>query len=163
MTVVDNTVKLYKKIAAASAEVADPKKTSTNPHFNSKFAGLQETVNVLEPVLAKHKLGHHTVFDGTAIIYRVWDIDTGEAVDSRVELASILEGLSGNVWQSLGQAFTYLRRYLAQAFWGLVPEDDDAQSAPSRPAAARKVNENLKNADVPSKGEASMDNGGGAL
>lgn len=136
---VDNSTKLYQKIAAASAEMVDPKKTSVNPHFHSKFAGLEETMGVIEPVLLKHKLGHHTIFDGTAIIYRVWDTETGEAADSRVDLASILDGLSGNVWQSLGQAFTYMRRYLAQAYWGLVPEDTDAQDAPVRPAAQRKT------------------------
>lgn len=131
---------LYGKIAEASNEMVDPKKTSTNPHFKSKFAGLDATMEVIEPVLQRIGLGHNTVFDGTAIVYRVWDCESGAIVESRVELASILEGLTGNVWQSLGQAFTYMRRYLALAFWNLVPEDDDAQSAPVRPAAQRKLN-----------------------
>lgn len=129
---------LLAKIAAASNEMVDPKKTSTNPHFQSKFAGLDATMGVIEPVLLNHGLGHQTIFVGTTIVYRVWDTETGADTASSVELATILEGLAGNIWQQLGQAFTYMRRYLAQAFWNLVPEDDDAQSAPSRPAAQRK-------------------------
>lgn len=132
-------IQLYNKIAAASNDMVDPKKTSTNPHFRSKFAGLDATMEVIEPILIEHGLGHHTIFDGTAIVYRVWDTQTGLFAESRVELASILEGLSGNIWQSLGQAVTYMRRYLAQAFWNLVPEDLDAEGAPTRPAAQRRV------------------------
>lgn len=139
MTTDSDAIQLYAKIAAASAEMVDPKKTSENPHFKSKFAGLDATMEVIEPVMQKHGLAHNTVFDGTAIVYRVWDISTGASSESRVELASILEDLSGNIWQALGQAFTYMRRYLAQAFWNLVPEDDDAQSAPNRPAAQSRV------------------------
>lgn len=147
---------LLAKIAAASADMIDPKKTSTNPHFHSKFAGLDATMEVIEPVLAAHKLGHQTVFHGTAIVYRVWDIDTGLAAESRVELSSILDGLSGNIWQQLGQAFTYMRRYLAQAFWNLVPEDDDAQSAPTRPTAQRAVK-------IPARTDGVLVNGGSVL
>lgn len=126
---------LLAKIAKASSEMVDPKKTATNPHFGSKFANLEDTMAVIESVLQANGLGHNTVFNGTAIRYQVWDVETGVLTASELELKDILDGLSGNVWQSIGQAFSYLRRYLAQAFWSLVPEDDDAQSAPSRSAA----------------------------
>jgi hypothetical protein len=137
-TVEDAKIILLDKIATASAAMGDLKKDATNPHFSSKFASLEATMDVIEPALREFGLGHQTVFEGTAIIYRVWDCETGVVVESRVELASILDGLGGNIWQQLGQAFTYMRRYLAQAFWNLVPEDDDAQSVSHRPAAQRK-------------------------
>lgn len=140
--------------------MVDPKKTSENPHFKSKFASLEATMDVIEPVLSKHGLGHQTIFSGTHIQYVVWDTSTGEKRISSLDLALLLEGLTGNVWQSLGQAVSYMRRYLAQAFWGLVPEDDDAQSAPSRPAAQRKP------ADVKNDNRAeiaALTNGSGAL
>lgn len=132
---------LLLKISMAADTMTNPKKSSDNPHFRSKFAGLDQTMAVVEPALREVGLGHNTTFDGTAIVYRVWDIDTGRGTESRVELASVMEDLTGNVWQQIGQSFTYLRRYLAQAFWNLVPEDDDASSAPTRassPARARK-------------------------
>ena len=121
-----------KHVAAASAEMANPVKASTNPHFKSKFASLEQTMGVIEPVLAKHKLGHTFRFDGTSLVYIVFDPESNEREISSIDLKDIMNDLSGNVWQSIGQAFTYLRRYLAQAFWNLVPEDDDAQSAPTK-------------------------------
>lgn len=129
---------LLSKIAAAGEEMIDPKKTSENPHFRSKFASLEATTEVIESVISKHGLGHQTIFAGTHIQYVVWDTDTGEKCVSSLDLGLLMGGLTGNVWQGMGQAVSYMRRYLAQAFWNLVPEDDDAQSAPSRSAAQRK-------------------------
>lgn len=126
---------LLAKIADAGRAMTNPLKTSTNPHYKSKFASLEETMAVVEPVLETYGLGHTTIFNGTCIQYQVWDIETGAMIFSSLDLKDIMQGLEGNVWQQIGQAFSYLRRYLSQAFWNLVPEDTDAQSAPSRAAA----------------------------
>lgn len=152
------------KIAAAQTEMDNPKKRSTNPHFSSKFASLESTFEVITPVLEKYGLSHVCYFDNTAIVYMVFDTESDERLLSRLELKDILDGLSGNVWQQIGQAFTYLRRYLSQAFWGLVPEDTDAQSAPSRPAAQRKPAESATKAQSRvNEAEASINGSGGAL
>lgn len=147
--------------------MADPKKTSENPHFRSKFASLEATMEVIEPVLSKHELGHQTIFAGTCIQYVVWDTNTGEKCISSLDLQLLMGGLAGNVWQGMGQAVSYMRRYLAQAFWGLVPEDDDAQSAPSRPAAQRRTSlkDDQAKAEIAAGPHADEhhSNGGGAL
>lgn len=160
MTVKPKT--LFQKIAAASAEMDNPKKRATNPHFKSKFASLADTMDVIEPVLEQHGLAHMFFFDGTALTYQVFSPDTDEVIQSKLDLKDILQGLDGNVWQAIGQAFTYLRRYLAQAFWGLVPEDTDAQGAPSRPAAQRKAQQNVSLSPSPTQ-SLEHSNGGGAL
>jgi hypothetical protein len=133
------------RVSAAGLEMENPKKRAENPHYSSKFANLADTMDVIEPVMAEYGLGHIFVFDGTTLVYRVFCLAEPESLfqDSRIDLADVLQGLSGNVWQQIGQSFTYLRRYLSQAFWNLVPADNDAQSAPQRkatkPAAKRKI------------------------
>lgn len=141
MTVPTLTVEhqLLVKIAAAQREMMDPKKgsTVTTPKYTHKFASLEATMEVVEPVLEKYKLGHIVIFESREISYLVFDLETGHGIKSNLELP--LDNLDGNVWQQIGQGFTYLRRYLAQAFWQLIPEDDDAQGAPqrSKPTASR--------------------------
>lgn len=152
------------KIAAAAGEMENPKKRATNPHFKSMYANLEGTMDVIEPVLEKHGLSHLFFFDGTILNYQVFDPETEDLMQSSLDLKDILVGLDGNVWQQIGQAFTYLRRYLAQAFWGLVPEDDDANSAPSRPAAQRKAQQAGPVHRPPVETGMNEDsNGGGAL
>lgn len=152
---------LLEKINKAQTTMLDPKKTSENPHFKSKFAGLDSTMDVIEPVLAENGLGHLTVFEGRDIVYTVFDLETGCILRSRLELP--MDGLTGNVWQQLGQATTYMRRYLSQAFWNLVPEDDDAQSAPSRPAAQRKPQQAHRSGDEELGQASGPSNGSGVL
>lgn len=133
--------KLQDKIALAAGEMLPPSKTMSNPAFKgTKYAGLAQVAAVVEPVLLEHKLAHQTFFEGRNIVYRVWDMDTGAEFRSSLEMP--LDNLSGNVWQGIGQGITYLRRYVMVAFWNLIPEDDDANSAPARrapePSAAQK-------------------------
>lgn len=130
---------LLHKIAAASAEMDNPKKRSNNPHYSSKFANLRDTMDIIEPVLEAHKLGHVFYFDGTALTYQVFDLESDGLIVSRLDIALLMENLDKNPWQGIGQAFTYLRRYLSQAFWGMIPEDDDGESAPSRAPAAQRA------------------------
>lgn len=128
--------KLLDKIALAAGEMLPPKKEMSNPAFKgTKYAGLAQVAAVVEPVLVKHGLAHQTLFQGDDIVYRVWDMDT--AAEVRSSLRMPVDNLSGNVWQGIGQGITYLRRYVMVAFWGLIPEDDDGNSAPRRETPAR--------------------------
>jgi hypothetical protein len=129
---------LLLKIHAAQQVIDNPKKTSSNPAFkgrNAKYAGLEATMDVVDAALAEVGLGHTVFFQGRNIVYRVFDLSNGAYLDSAAELP--LDGLTGNVWQQMGQAFTYMRRYLAQAVFQLIPEDTDANDAPKRTAPAR--------------------------
>lgn len=127
---------LLDKLALASSAMLPLKKTTANPGFKgTKYSTLADVINVIEPQLEEHKLAHMVVFRGRSIVYRVWDMETGAAVESELEMP--LDGLTGNVWQGIGQGITYLRRYITVAFWNLIPEDDDANTAPRREAPAR--------------------------
>ena len=127
------------RVADAAKAMENPKKRSDNPFFKSKYADLSTTMDVIEPELEKAGLAHRFVFDGTKLVYAVFDPKTKEYVKSEFDIGILLTGLDGNVGQEMGKLITYFRRYISQAFWGLVPEDDDAQGAPTRnkPAARR--------------------------
>ena len=132
--------KLNDKIALAAAEMLPPKKDLSNPAFKgTKYAGLAQVAAVIEPVLLEYKLSHQTFFEGRNIVYRVWDMETGAEFRSSLEMP--LDNLSGNVWQGIGQGITYLRRYVMVAFWNLIPEDDDGNSAPRRETPQRTTEE----------------------
>lgn len=47
---------LWAAIAAASAEVNNPKKNAENPHLKNSFADLKEVMATVKPVLARHGL-----------------------------------------------------------------------------------------------------------
>lgn len=140
-----DTLKLRLKMNEAQLEMTAPLKTEKNTITKAghtvMYAGLFGTMTVIEPVLAAHKLGHTVFFEGRNLVYRVYDLETDEFFDSSLELP--LDNMQGgNVWQEFGKAITYLRRYLAQAVWQLVPEDDDAVGAPkTEKPPARKAPE----------------------
>lgn len=131
-----STPTLYQKLARAVDEMKDPSKNSVNSHFKNRYAGLEETVDVVKEGLKDAGLSMVTLFEGRVMVLRVFDTETGEFVDSRLEIP--FDDLTGNTFQQIGSGITYYRRYLLQAFFSLVAEDDDAQGAPSRPAAQRK-------------------------
>jgi hypothetical protein len=139
-----NELKFRLKMNEAQLDMTSPLKTEKNTITKAghtvMYAGLFGTMCVIEPVLAKHKMGHSVFFEGRNLVYRVYDLETEEVFDSSVELP--LDAMTGsNVWQEFGKATTYLRRYLAQAVWQLVPEDDDAVGAPKTTPPARKTPE----------------------
>lgn len=144
--------RLMDKIALAAGEMLPPKKALDNPGFKgTKYAGLAQVIAVVEPALQEHGLAHQTLFDGRNIVYRVWDMDSNATLESSLEMP--LDNLTGNVWQGIGQGITYLRRYVMVAFWGLIPEDNDANDAPPRVKAPTPTAETI----------AAVQSGGGSL
>ena len=45
---------LAKALVAAQSEVENSSKSSTNPHFKSKYSDLAEVLNTVRPVFTKH-------------------------------------------------------------------------------------------------------------
>jgi hypothetical protein len=126
-----------KAIAAAfvkaQAEFGPALKTSTNPHFKSKYAGLEECVEAVSPALHKN---------GIAIIQRTQLCENGIIVET-VLVHTSGETLSGGLLhvpaskndpQGYGSALTYARRYSLMATCGIAAEDDDGNAA-SKPVS----------------------------
>ena len=120
-------------LALAQGEVENASKTSTNPHFRSKYADLAEIINTVRPVFAKH---------GLAIV------QSPSYADGLVSVTTLLTHKSGQ-WirdvasapapkldpQGVGSAVTYLRRYAIGAFACIASEADDDGNAASQQKA----------------------------
>jgi hypothetical protein len=103
-------------------------KTSTNPHFKSRYADLSACVEAVMDGLNDN---------GIALIQKCYDCDNGVMVETMFvhESGEILEcGIlhvpaSKQDPQGYGSALTYARRYSLMAACGIAPEDDDGNAA----------------------------------
>jgi hypothetical protein len=124
-----------KSIAAAfvkaQADFGPALKSNTNPHFKSRYAGLDACIEAVIDALHKH---------GIALVQRTLPCESGVTVET-VLIHSSGETLSGgplhvpaskNDPQGYGSALTYARRYSLMATCGIAAEDDDGNAA-SRP------------------------------
>jgi hypothetical protein len=115
-------------------------KTSTNPHFRSKYADLS---NCIEAVIDALNV------NGIGLMQRTYESKDGVMVETIFvhESGEVMEcGLlhvpaSKQDPQGYGSALTYARRYSLLAATGLAPEDDDGNSASRRTEIKSTVNE----------------------
>ncbi len=130
--------KLSAALVAAQAQIKGVAKNSTNPHFKSKYASLDDIVAAVRPVLASHKL---------AIVQGACDpiIDHGGSLEG-FSVETMLVHESGE-WianaaivpltkvdaQGAGGAMTYGRRYGLSALLSLATDEDDDGNVASTP------------------------------
>lgn len=107
-------------------------KTSTNPHFKSKYADLAACVEAVIDALHAN---------GIALIQKTHNSDTGVTVET-VFLHESGEQISCGMFHvpadkqnghGYGSACTYARRYSLLAACGIAPEDDDGNAASKHP------------------------------
>ncbi len=114
-------------LACANEELSNPKKTSINPFFKSKYADLSECVNVSRPVLAKNGLSIAQMpsYDlGIVTVETMLIHSSGQWIMSQISAPA-----DKSTAQGIGSAITYLRRYSLAAMISLAQEDDDGQEA----------------------------------
>lgn len=124
--------KIGDALAAAQLELQNPdknRKVQINgrargggvARYEFEYATIDEVLNTVRPVLAKHKIAYTQVptetETGTVLITRL--IHAGQWIESCVRLGQ-LESMQG-----LGSAITYLKRYALCAMVGVAAEDDD--------------------------------------
>lgn len=116
-------------------------KTSTNPHFKSKYADLANCVEAVVDALNAN---------GIALMQRTFECKDGVMVETvfvhesgEVMECGMLHVPAGKQDpQGYGSALTYARRYSLLAATGLAPEDDDANAASRKTEIKSTVNEN---------------------
>jgi hypothetical protein len=128
--------KIHKAIFDIQQECPFIGKDSTNPHFKSKYASLEDIWSTLRPLFAKY---------GLMVSQVPGDIVNGnvEVITQLVHLESQQFFLTRGVMpmgkegpQAAGSAITYARRYFLCPMLGIVAgEDDDAEAAEGRDAA----------------------------
>ena len=101
-------------------------KTSTNPHFRSKYVDLAGCVEAVVDSLNAA---------GIALIQRTSQDDTGEML----ECGKLHVPAAKQDPQGYGSALTYARRYSLMAACGIAPEDDDGNAASRVKVSATKT------------------------
>ena len=107
-------------------------KTSTNPHFRSKYVDLAGCIEAVVDALNAA---------GIALIQRTSEDNTGVTVETvfvhesgeMLECGKLHVPASKQDPQGYGSALTYARRYSLMAAAGIAPEDDDGNAASRTP------------------------------
>jgi len=106
-------------------------KTSTNPHFRSKYADLAAVVEAVIDALNANGIAliqvMHECNDGV-IVSTSFIHESGEHIDC----GKLHVPASKHDAQGYGSALTYARRYSLMAACGVAPEDDDGNAASKR-------------------------------
>jgi hypothetical protein len=107
-------------------------KTSTNPHFRSKYVDLAGCIEAVVDALnsAGIALVQRTSEDGTGVtVETVFVHESGETL----ECGKLHVPAAKQDPQGYGSALTYARRYSLMAACGIAPEDDDGNAASRTP------------------------------
>lgn len=127
--------KISAALVKAQKDFAPALKSSTNPHFKSRYADLAACVEAVIDSLNAN---------GIFLMQKNYPIDNGVTVET-VFIHESGETISGGILtvpatkqdaQGYGSALTYARRYSLMAACGIAPEDDDGNSA-SKPVKAK--------------------------
>ena len=113
-------------------------KTSTNPHFRSKYVDLAGCIEAVVDALNAA---------GIALIQRTSEDNTGVTVETvfvhesgeMLECGKLHVPASKQDPQGYGSALTYARRYSLMAACGIAPEDDDGNAASKVKVSATKT------------------------
>lgn len=137
---------LAKAIALSQLHVENALKSSTNPHFKSKYADLAEILNTVRPVFSANCIAivqTPTFESGVASVETMLCHESGEFISSVCS-----SPVSKQDAQGIGSAITYLRRYSLAAMCGIAQEDDDGQHAVQEPQTQRQApSRKLSNAE----------------
>jgi hypothetical protein len=123
-------------LVKAQKEFGPALKTSSNPHFRSKYADLSACVEAVIDGLNNNGIflmqGSHLCEDGV-IVETVFIHESGEQMSAgKLHVVASKQDAQG-----YGSALTYARRYALMAACGIAPEDDDGNAA-ARPKQADK-------------------------
>ena len=123
--------KVAAALVAAQKEFGPALKSSSNPHYKSRYADLAACVEAVIDALNNH---------GLALMQRVSPSDSGVIVETvfihesgeTINCGQLHVPASKHDAQGYGSALTYARRYSLMAACGIAPEDDDGNAASRR-------------------------------
>lgn len=118
-------------------------KTSTNPHFRSKYADLSACVEAVIDALNDNGIAMiqvmHECNDGV-IVSTTFIHESGEVIDcGKLHVPAAKQDPQG-----YGSALTYARRYSLMAAAGIAPEDDDGNAASRKREVVQPAEPNVK-------------------
>jgi hypothetical protein len=123
------SLNIYQKLHCAKQSMGKVIKNATNPHFKRSYADINAILEAVEPILMDCGLILiQPVIDGK-VISRIIDIETGDSIESSLELPGILDP------QKLLSCITYYRRGTLVSLCSLQAIDDDGHEASRAPKA----------------------------
>jgi hypothetical protein len=133
----NNTKQIAAAFVKAQSQFGAALKTSTNPHFKSRYADLTSCIEAVIDALNSN---------GIALIQQTHEVESGICIETVFLHESGEELRSGKLWlpaskqdpQGYGSALTYARRYSLMASCGIAPEDDDGNAA-SKPQTVKAL------------------------
>jgi hypothetical protein len=132
----ETRAELAKAMVAAQQSLGLVAKSSTNPHFKSRYADLATVLDAVLPALngAGISLMQAPGGDGEGNVTLTTTLlhESGEWMESTLTMRPTKSDPQG-----VGSAITYARRYAALAVAGAAPEDDDGNSASQRESKAK--------------------------
>ena len=126
---------IYKALAGFQQEV--PAIHEGTQGFNYTYSDLKTIFKVINPILKEHGLGFTQLLEGTSIKTIIFHIESGESLESFVEIPQNIPLKGMNTFQVNGSGITYYRRYSLSSALGLVTDiDSDAKGEePPKPVA----------------------------
>jgi hypothetical protein len=124
----EKTKTIYQALVAAQRGFAPALKSSSNPHFKSRYADLAACVEAVMDSLNANGIYLMQRTDAGADSVSVETIFVHESGETLTAGALTLP-VSKRDAQGFGSALTYCRRYSLMAACGIAPEDDDGNAA----------------------------------
>jgi hypothetical protein len=128
----------FNKVAAAlvkaQKEFGPALKSSSNPHFKSRYADLAACVEAVVDALNNNGIAltqRVSPSENGVIVETVFIHESGEVINC----GQLHVPATKHDAQGYGSALTYARRYSLMAACGIAPEDDDGNAASKRPTA----------------------------
>ena len=128
---------LFKSLAAFQSEV--PAIHEDTKGYNYTYSNLNSIFNVIKPLLKKHGLGFTQLLDGNNLKTIIFHIESGETLDSSVEIPQDVKLNSMNTFQVMGSAITYYRRYSLSAALSLITDKDIDAKGEEKKTVAKPV------------------------
>jgi ERF superfamily len=132
-------------LIAAKAKFTPIHKNKINPHFNFKYATLDEILEAIAPALLANNLLliQPTIAKDNLTVLKTILIhaESGEQLESELTIPAIADP------QKLGAAMTYYRRFSLCSLLAIAPDDDDDGTTAKATATVRTTS------SLPSAGE----------
>ncbi len=142
---------IFSALAKFQAECPDLYKDSEGYGGQYKYIELPHMLKIVVPILRKHNLVISQICDGQNVNTILCHFESGETLNSSIEIPQGVQLAKMNTFQVLGSAISYLRRYQIEMILGIsaTKDTDAAGEQTSAPQPTKSQNEGM--GDAPEK------------
>lgn len=92
--------------------------------YGYSYSALPQIFEVINPLLKENGLGFTQLLEGNSIKTIIFHAESGETLESSMEIPTDVQLKGMNYFQVMGSAITYYRRYALSSALGLVTDKD---------------------------------------